>query len=78
MGCFRPMHFLFAQNSEERGYITMVKDENRIREEVLAEIREANRRYKAEWRKKNPDKVRASNERYWLKKAEEMKQQGVN
>ena len=50
-------------------------EKNQIREEILAEIREANRRYKAEWRKKNPDKVRASNERYWLKKAEEMKQQ---
>ena len=62
----------------EKGGNVMSCDKDKIREEVLAEIREANRRYKAEWRKKNPDKVRASNERYWLKKAEEMKQQGAN
>ena len=41
-----------------------------MREEILREIREQRRKYKAEWRKKNPDKVKASNERYWLKKAE--------
>ena len=52
----------------------MSKDDNAIREAILAEIREANRRYKAEWRKKNPDKVRASNERYRLKKSKETNQ----
>ncbi len=44
----------------------------KMREEILAEIREAQRLYKKEWRKKNPDKVRISNERYWLKKAKEI------
>ena len=31
---------------------------------------EARRAYKREWNRKNPDKVRAAQERYWLKKAE--------
>lgn len=47
----------------------MSDEKKKIREEILAEIREANRQYKAEWRRRNPDKVKASNERYWLKKA---------
>jgi len=29
--------------------------------------------YYREWRKKNPDKVRASQERYWLRKAEQIR-----
>lgn len=35
------------------------------------EIKKARREYKKEWRKNNPDKVKAANERYWLKKAAE-------
>jgi hypothetical protein len=53
------------------------QERNAIREEVLAEIRRANREYKKEWRKKNPDKVKASNERYWLKKAKELMEKEV-
>ena len=34
-------------------------------------MREARRQYQREWRKKNPDKVRAQNERYWEKKGQE-------
>lgn len=34
-------------------------------------ITEARRAYLKEWRKKNPDKVRSYQERFWLKKAEE-------
>ncbi len=40
-----------------------------VREEMLA----AQRAYKKQWRKNNPDKVRKHNETYWLKKAAEMK-----
>ena len=58
--------------------IVMSCDKDQIRAEVLAEIRETNRRYKAEWRKNNPDKVRAANERYWLKKAREIQNQKNN
>jgi DnaJ-domain-containing protein 1 len=32
----------------------------------------ARRAYKREWAKKNPDKVRAYQDRYWKKKAREM------
>lgn len=51
---------------------------NEPRETVTdAEIREAanayNRAYMREWRKKNPDKVRANQRRYWTKKALEAK-----
>lgn len=32
----------------------------------------ARREYKRQWRAKNPDKVKAANERYWTKKGAEM------
>lgn len=35
---------------------------------------EARRAYKREWARKNPDKVKAAQERYWNKKAEEAEQ----
>lgn len=35
--------------------------------------REIKNKYLREWRKKNPDKVKAANARYWEKKAAEMK-----
>lgn len=35
--------------------------------------KEARREYLREWRKKNPDKVKRTLERYWLKKAEEIR-----
>lgn len=31
--------------------------------------KEARRAYKREWNRKNKDKVKAANERYWMKKA---------
>lgn len=43
-------------------------------EKNLEELaREAQREYHKEWRRKNPDKVRAKNERYWRRRAERMK-----
>lgn len=33
--------------------------------------KEARRQYQREWRRNNPDKVRAYNERYWEKKGRE-------
>jgi len=35
--------------------------------------REAKNKYLREWRRNNPDKVKAANARYWEKKAAEMK-----
>ena len=32
----------------------------------------ARREYKRQWRAKNPDKVKAANERYWTKKGAEL------
>lgn len=37
--------------------------------------KEARRAYRREWARKNPDKVKASQERYWLRRAEEVKRQ---
>ena len=34
--------------------------------------REARREYQRQWRKKNPVKLKAAQERYWLKKAAEI------
>lgn len=39
--------------------------------EMSESAREARNRYKREWAKKNPDKVKAANRRYWEKKAQE-------
>ena len=36
---------------------------------------EERRAYFREWRKKNPDKVRENNRRYWLKRAEKLKKE---
>lgn len=44
-----------------------------LTKEQREEINKERREYKREWRKKNPDKVKAANERYWLKKAAERK-----
>lgn len=40
-------------------------------------IKKARREYKKEWRRKNPEKVKAANDRYWLKKAAEMQNKEV-
>lgn len=41
------------------------------REKALA----AQREYAREWRRRNPDKVREHNRRYWVRRAEKMQQQ---
>lgn len=40
--------------------------------EIQELAREKQREYLREWRKRNPDKVREYNKRYWKKKALEM------
>lgn len=40
--------------------------------------REINRIYQKEWRAKNKDKVKEYNQRYWLKKAEELQKEQQN
>ncbi len=35
---------------------------------MTEQAKEARRAYRREWQKKNPDKVRAYNERYWNKR----------
>lgn len=40
---------------------------------MTEEAREAQRAYKREWIKKNPEKKKAQNERYWARKAEKLK-----
>ena len=43
-----------------------------INEQLEELAREIQREYLREWRKRNPDKVKEYNERYWRKKALEM------
>ncbi len=38
--------------------------------------REAQRAYMREWRRKNPDRVKEKNKRYWEKKAQQLQQSG--
>lgn len=45
-------------------------------EEMTEEARKARRAYKREWNKKNRDKVKAAQDRYWEKKAREARDQG--
>lgn len=37
------------------------------------EARQAQREYKRKWREANKDKIKKSNERYWEKKAKQLK-----
>lgn len=39
--------------------------------------KEAKREYERQWRKNNPDKVRAKNRRYWEKKGREILQKAT-
>ena len=39
-------------------------------------IRKAKNEYQRQWRKQNPDKVKAIQERYWLRKAREINGEG--
>lgn len=41
---------------------------------MTEQAREARRAYRREWNRKNRDKVRAAQERYWEKKAIELQQ----
>ena len=42
--------------------------------EQREKIREARNRYLREWRRRNPDKVQAQIERYWMRKVEREQQ----
>ena len=43
-----------------------------MNEENLA--REAKNQYMREWRKKNPERVKATNQRYWTRRGKAMRQ----
>ena len=44
---------------------------------MTEQARKARRAYKKEWARKNPDKVKAQQERYWQRKAEQQQAQEV-
>ena len=48
---------------------------NGLSNEMIEEIKAVKRAYEKEWRANNKDKVRAKNQRYWIKKAMAMKAQ---
>lgn len=39
--------------------------------------KEARREYLRNWRKRNPDKIKANTERFWARKAKEAKETGT-
>lgn len=41
-----------------------------MNKEVEKMAKEAQNRYAREWRKKNPDKVRETNRKYWVRRVE--------
>lgn len=47
-------------------------EKEKVRQEILAENRAYKREYMRKWRAKNKDKVKAINERYILKKADDL------
>lgn len=44
--------------------------------EISEQARAAQREYLREWRRKNPDKVRENNRRYWERKAQQAASEG--
>ena len=52
----------------ERRFYTMSK-------KISQEAKEARNAYYREWRKKNPEKVKRAQEKYWMKKVKEMQEQ---
>ena len=48
-----------------------------MKSNVSAEAIEARRAYQNEWRRKNKDRIKDYNARYWQRKAEELKQQSA-
>lgn len=54
------------------------KEALQTRREYMREYREANKErlqeYNAEWRKNNPDKIKAAQERYWERQVEKQKE----
>lgn len=45
-------------------------------ENLNEEIRKLKNKQMREWRKKNKDKVKAINERYWIKRAKKLLEEG--
>lgn len=62
-----------ATTLSNNGNVYKEEDTMKLVNEQLEELaREIQREYLREWRKRNPDKVREYNKRYWRKKALEM------
>ena len=52
---------------------TMNQANERYHAQLSEAAKEARRAYAREWRRRNPDKIRAARDRYWEKKAREAK-----
>ncbi|MBQ1778213.1 MAG: hypothetical protein IIZ93_08675 [Acidaminococcaceae bacterium] len=61
-------------SGKQEDLIADAKEANAKEKELAA--KEARRQYQKTWRAKNPDKVKAAQLRYWVKKAEQMKAAG--
>ena len=45
--------------------------------EISEQAKAAQREYLREWRRRNPEKVRENNRRYWERKAEELEREAA-
>ncbi len=66
-----------ATTLSNNGNVYKEEDTMKLTDEQLEELaREKQREYLREWRKKNPDKVKEYNQRYWRRRAlRELKEQ---
>lgn len=53
-----------SENDKENKEVSGMLDED-----IKERVKEVRRAYYKEWRKKNPDKVKAHNQNYWAKQA---------
>lgn len=49
-----------------------------MEKDFMSAALEARREYQRQWRKRNPDKVKANAMRYWVRKAEKAMSEEVN
>ena len=63
--------------SGQKGEWMARRKKESLSEVELQKIKEMKRAYHREWSKKNPEKVKAYIDRYWLKKARQQMQKDV-
>lgn len=63
-------------NDSENIVVTPLSEEEI--QELVKEAKEQKNQYNREWRKNNKEKVKAINQRYWIKKAQKLREEKNN